>query len=149
MDYEKKARDVLHDHNLKATRPRVRILAYLMSHHDHPTVEMLNAAINDDQKKLATIYNTLNSLEEIGVVIEIKNGDNSTHYDYFEKPHFHIICTNCGTISDVFYPNFGQIKQQMQNEARSQTGYTISRSHVEMYGLCPNCQRKLATQKEA
>lgn len=101
----------------------------------------------DEQSSKATIYNTLNSLISVGIVIEIKNGDNSTHYDYFVEPHFHIICKNCGKISDVFYPNFDAIEEKMKEKAQEQTGYLASSSHLEIYGLCPNCQEKLNIKK--
>lgn len=142
---ENPAKELLHKNHLKATKPRIKILSYLISNHNHPTAEMLfNDLAKDDQLSKATIYNTLNSLISVGIVIEIKNGGNSTHYDYFVKPHFHIICKNCGKISDVFYPNFDSIEEKMKNEAEKQTDYIASSSHLEIYGLCPNCQKKLS-----
>lgn len=137
-------KELLHEHNLKATKPRIMILDYLMKHHNHPTVETIANELVYEHLNKATIYNTLNSLIKIGIVIEIKNGDNSTHYDYFMKPHFHIICKKCGKISDVFYPDFDQIENRMRSEAEKQTGYIASSSHLEIYGLCPNCQKKNA-----
>ncbi|MGO2952132.1 MAG: Fur family transcriptional regulator [Lactobacillus sp.] len=142
MDYIAKATEVLHQFKLKATRPRVAILAYLMTHHNHPTVEVIAQQLHGDGKKLATIYNTLQLLEQHGVVIELRNGDHSTHYDYFSHPHFHIICAKCGKIADVEYPNADRVETQMLAEAKKQTGYISQWSHVEIYGLCPVCQRK-------
>lgn len=140
----KTAKELLHEHNLKATKPRLMILDYLMKHHNHPTVDIIaNELTNSDHLNKATIYNTLNSLINVGIVIEIKNGDHSSHYDYFIKPHFHIICKNCGKISDVFYPNFDQIENQMRLEAEKQTAFITSSSHLEIYGLCPECQKEL------
>jgi Fur family peroxide stress response transcriptional regulator len=136
------AKDILHDHHLKATRPRQKILEYLMEHHNHPTVDTIYTDLaHDQQLNKATIYNTLNTLISVGIVIEIKNGDNSTHYDFFMKPHFHIICKNCGKISDVFYPNFDQIENKMRVEAEKQTGFNAFSSHLEIYGLCSECQK--------
>lgn len=141
---EKQAEELLHEHHLKATMPRLRILLYLMTHHNHPTAETIYQDIAGDKPTYrATIYNTLNTLVNVGVIIEIKNGDSSSHYDYFVKPHFHIICTNCGKIADVFYPNFNTIENKMCTEAEKQTGFITSKSHIEIYGLCPDCQKKL------
>lgn len=115
-----------------------------MAHHNHPTVDTIYSDLTQNtQLNKATIYNTLNTLISVGIIIEIKNGDNSTHYDFFLKPHFHIICKNCGKISDVFYPNFDQIENKMRAEAEKQTGFVASSSHLEIYGLCPNCQKKM------
>lgn len=134
---------LLHEHHLKATKPRILILDYLMKHHNHPTVEMIETGLmTSKQVNRATIYNTLNSLISTGIVIEIKNGDHSSHYDFFIKPHFHIICKKCGKIADVFYPNFDQIENKMREEAEKQTGYITSTSHIEIYGICPECQKK-------
>lgn len=143
-----KAKELLHVHNLKATKPRLMILDYLMKHHNHPTVDTIAKELTDNNHlNKATIYNTLNSLIKVGIVIEIKNGDNSTHYDFFIKPHFHIICKNCGKISDVFYPDFDQIENKMRSEAEKQTGFITSSSHLEIYGLCPECQKR-ATKRQ-
>ena len=130
-------------HHLKATKPRIKILEYLMAHNNHPTVDTIFTELaQDEQLNKATIYNTLNTLINVGIVIEIKNGDNSSHYDYFIKPHFHIICKNCGKISDVFYPDFDKIENKMRYEAEKQTGFIASSSHLEIYGLCQNCKNK-------
>lgn len=140
--------ELLHEHNLKATKPRIKILSYLMKHHNHPTVDTIyKDLIGQSQLNKATIYNTLNSLITVGIIIEIKNGDNSTHYDYFVKPHFHIICKKCGRISDVIYPNFNEIEDKMRNAAQSQTGFIASSSHLEIYGLCPDCQKSNLEKK--
>lgn len=146
---ELKATDLLHQHQLKATKPRLKILNYLMENHNHPTADMIYRALvaEDDHLNRATIYNTLNSLIEVGIVIEIKNGDNSSHYDFFVEPHFHIICKNCGKIADVFYPNFDEIENKMRENAEEQTGYITSSSHLEIFGICPSCQAKLKHKK--
>ncbi|MBC6356327.1 transcriptional repressor [Lactobacillus helsingborgensis] len=135
------AEKLLRSHHLKATKPRLKILEYLMAHHNHPTAATIYNAISGAEPTYrATVYNTLNKLVETGIVIEIKNGDDSLHYDYFVKPHFHIICKNCGKIADVYYPDFDTIENHMRIEAEKQTGYITSSSHVEIYGLCPECR---------
>ena len=137
------AEDLLRNHHLKATKPRLKILEYLMAHHNHPTAATIFTAISGNEPTYrATVYNTLKKLVDAGIVIEIKNGDDSLHYDYFVKPHFHIICKKCGKIADVYYPNFDSIESHMRTEAERQTGFITSSSHVEIYGICPECQKK-------
>lgn len=136
---------ILHEHNLKVTPQRKGILNYLMTHHNHPTVEMIRSNIVKDMPNLgnATVYNTLNTLVELGLVIEIQNGDGSTHYDYFAHPHFHMICTNCGKIDDVSFDGYMGEEKLLRENAEKETGYLTSKSHLEIYGICPNCQKKL------
>ncbi|CCI85902.1 ferric uptake regulator [Lactobacillus pasteurii DSM 23907 = CRBIP 24.76] len=143
-----KATDLLHQHNLKATKPRLRILNYLIENHNHPTADMIYKDLSQETDPLnrATVYNTLNSLIAVGIVIEIKNGDNSSHYDFFVEPHFHIICKSCGRIADVYYPHFDEIEDTMRSNAEKQTGFKTSSSHLEIFGLCPDCQQKEASR---
>lgn len=148
INFHNEAEKLLREHHLKVTKPRLKILEYLMQHHNHPTAAMVFTAISENKPTYrATVYNTLNKLVEAGIVIEIKNGDESLHYDYFVKPHFHIICNKCGKIADVYYPDFGTIENHMRTEAEKQTGFIASTSHVEIYGLCPKCQKKTKEKK--
>ncbi len=134
---------LLRDHHLKVTKPRLKILQYLMSHHNHPTAATIFAAISGQEPTYrATVYNTLNKLVDEGIVVEIKNGDDSLHYDFMVEPHFHIICKQCGKIADVYYPDFATIEKKMQLEAEKQTGFVTSTSHLEIFGICSDCQEK-------
>ncbi|WEV40450.1 Fur family transcriptional regulator [Lactobacillus sp. ESL0684] len=147
-DYEAQAHNLLRKHHLKVTKPRCKILVYLMTHHNHPTAATIYQAIgNGHSTYRATVYNTLKKLVDAGIIIEVKNGDNSSHYDYFVKPHFHIICMQCGKIADVVYPNFAQIENEMRQEAEQQTGFVTSTSHLEIFGLCTDCQQKVQKNK--
>lgn len=136
---------ILKDHQLRVTPQRHLILEYLMTHHNHPTVETIRQALGTKLPNLgvATVYNTLNTLVNIGVVLELQNGDGSAHYDYFGTPHYHVICTNCGRITDVTYPGFSEDEKKIEAKAGAASGYLISGNHMEVYGLCPDCQQKL------
>ncbi|PWG00100.1 Fur family transcriptional regulator [Levilactobacillus bambusae] len=138
------ATKILQDNHVRVTAQRRVILNYLMTHHNHPSVEMIatdfqRAGLN---LSVATLYNTLNLFVDLGIVIELPS-DNGVHYDYFGRPHYHVICENCGKITDVFSPRFPEIERDLEEEAARETGYEISGSHVEVYGLCPDCQAKL------
>ena len=138
------AAKIIRAHGLKRTPQRLKILIYLMTHHNHPTAEMIfnDISLSDEKTGIATVYNTLNTFVDLGFVIEINNGsDGSTHYDFFAKPHFHVICTNCGKIADVEYTNFDKIESKMRQETEKQTGYITRSSHIKIYGLCPDCQK--------
>lgn len=147
-DYLNKAEYLLREHNLKVTKPRLKILEYIMSNHNHPTAANIFEAISGSEPTYrATVYNTLNKLVDAGIVVEIKNSDDSLHYDYFVEPHFHIICKQCGKIADVYYPDFETVENHMRAEAEKQTGFVTSTSHLEIFGICPDCQKKIEKNK--
>ncbi|MFD1548762.1 Fur family transcriptional regulator [Levilactobacillus fuyuanensis] len=139
------ALQTLKDHHVRVTPQRQIILTYLVTHHNHPSVETIFNALASQLPNLsmATVYNTLNLLVDLGVVIELPNDNGGLRYDFYGRPHYHVICENCGKITDVFAPDFPQIEQRLNDEAAAQTGYMITSNHVEVYGLCPECQQKL------
>ena len=140
-----RALDLLRDHKVRLTPQRRTILEYLITHHTHPSVEMIYDDLkgNVDNISMATVYNTLKLLVDYNLVIELKNGDGSTHYDYFGHPHYHVVCDNCGKITDVFDEHFSEINREMAEMTRKKTHYLVTGNNIEVHGLCPECQRKL------
>ena len=144
-DINEQTKAVLKEYHLRVTEQRQIIISYLASHHNHPSVEMIREGLIKKNVKLgpATIYNTLNTFVDHGIVIELKNGDGSTHYDYFENHHYHAICTHCGKIADINFPEFNRIEHELETKAAEQAGYLMTGNHFEVYGICLACQAKL------
>ena len=136
---------LLKEHRVRLTPQRKTILKYLIDHHTHPSVEMIYSDLkeHDDSISIATVYNTVRLLVDYHLVIELKNGDGSTHYDYFGRPHYHVVCDNCGKITDVFASQFTDLTKELGQITCEQTHYLVTRSDIEVHGLCPDCQAKL------
>ena len=68
---------------VRLTPQRKEILSYLISHHTHPTVEMIfdDLKKQDQQISMATVYNTVKLLVDYQLVIELQSNDESVHYD--------------------------------------------------------------------
>lgn len=132
---------------VRMTPQRKFILEYLITHHNHPTVETIYAGVDNKlpNLSLATVYNTLKLLVENDLVIELPATENDTslHYDYFGVPHFHAICENCGKITDIFVDEYKNINQNLINLTKQQSGYWVNNSQFEVYGYCSECQKKL------
>jgi len=127
----------------KMTNQRKTILQYLANQHTHPTVDMIHQGLADEgqQISVATIYNTLEMLQEVNLVLVIDSDvDGKQHFDYFGNPHYHAVCTNCGLITDGDQFDMSQLTKIASEE----TGYRVTGYHVEVQGLCPACQKKLA-----
>jgi Fur family peroxide stress response transcriptional regulator len=107
---------------------------------DHPTAEQIFAQVQAEfpMTSLATVYNTLSLLKEMGAVLEIGLGHGSMHYDGLHpEPHPHLICTQCHTILDADLPELHQL-----GEALSQaTGFQITSHRFDFFGICPQCQQ--------
>ena len=137
-----RAAHILKEHGIKSTPQRQAILSCLLTSTAHPTIDMIYDYVkkNGLGVSLATVYNTLELLLKTGIVIEVEN-DNNGHvrYDYYGKPHYHVICTRCNRIVDVFDDSF----RQFESAAKQATGFKVENSQYEVYGLCPDCQRAL------
>ena len=136
--------DHLRQHHIRITPQRKLILEYLIKEKNHPTVETIFNDLNQQEPNmsLATVYNTLNLLVKQGLVLELNSSDDGIHYDYNGRPHFHVMCINCKKIIDVTYPDYPQDLAKIDRIAAEKTGFKIINNHVEVEGLCEDCQQK-------
>ncbi|MBS5793826.1 MAG: Fur family transcriptional regulator [Lachnospirales bacterium] len=129
----------LKNNNLKVTPQRLTIYSYLYHNHIHPSAETIYNNIKDQNPtiSLATVYKTLKSLKDSGLVQEINVGEDSFRYDVQITPHSHIICTKCNSILDYFpKENFiDDIKANISKE----TDFELNSHQMYFYGVCKNC----------
>lgn len=125
----------------RLTPQRLAVLKILSSSSAHPTAEQIYAQVKVDfpTTSLATIYKTLALLQEEGEILELGFGDGSNRYDGL-KPyaHPHLICVCCKRILDLEFPVLEELSKTMEQEY----GYQIISHRLDIYGICPNCQRQ-------
>lgn len=129
-----------HNH-MRITPQRKAILLYLIQSRHHPTVEEIYHDLLPEHPSmsLATIYNNLKVLIENGLIYEMKFSGVTSRFDFIGHKHYHIICDLCGRIADVQSINLSFIQQPVLE----QTGYTVHHNHLEIHGICPECQLNL------
>ena len=133
----------LHDSGCRITPQRLCILRALVESNTHPSAEEIYAQVRlvSPTTSLATVYKTLDTLRDLGEVLELQPGDGRQHYDGVRPSfHPHVICTQCGEIRDVEIAGLSGLPAQ----AQSASGYEIQTPRVEFYGLCPVCQTQNA-----
>lgn len=126
--------------NLKLTPQRIAVYKILKNTKAHPSAEMIYDAlkVNYPTMSLATVYKTLNTLVNVGLIQELNVGESSFRYDANAEPHPHIICVNCNKVDDVE----GADVSEINNMIKGHTDYEVLCSKVYYYGLCPNCRQK-------
>lgn len=87
---------------LKATAPRLLILAALEGDRSHPTAEELFERLRraHPSLSLSTVYNTLESFLHSGLCQRV-NVDGSLRVDGVNDVHDHAICRRCGRVFDI------------------------------------------------
>ncbi len=132
--------DKLREAGCRLTPQRLALIEMLSGTDEHPSAAQLYDNLHERFPTMsrATIYKTLNVLKELGEVLEMGFGADDNRYDGASTyPHAHIICTRCRQIIDADLMPVPGLTQQVAERS----GYRITGSRVEFYGLCPECQK--------
>ncbi len=95
---------LLVSHGVKPTAQRMVIAAYLAETHCHPTAEDIRKAVASQlpvAMSRATVYNTLKTLVEAGVIREVVTEAGRTRYDANMTRHHHFVDIRTGAVSDI------------------------------------------------
>lgn len=128
----------LRESGFKLTPQRIAIANYLKGNTYHPTA----ARIYDDLKpqhpsmSMATVYNTLNTMVELGLVHEHKLSKDQVHYDPDLSPHHHFICRECKTVIDI--PESGPLPKVVR-DFQSKTKNRVDSASLVLTGICTHC----------
>jgi len=124
----------LKNRNIRISHQRLKVLEYLMINRSHPNVDQI---YNDLQKEVptlskTTVYNTLNTLIDAGIVRVINIEDNETRYDIISENHGHFKCESCGNIYD-----FNIVIDSFRTEDLDD--FKIKDKAVYFKGICKRC----------
>ncbi len=136
MPCNTKLEDTLRSYGMKASHQRVAILQYLKDVSSHPTADEVYAYLVEEDECLsrATVYNTLNTFRDRGLVQEITIQKNQRRYDGDLTEHGHFLCTQCGVVIDL---------PGDTNNAKNliAQGFSIENIQIFFYGRCPRCNQ--------
>lgn len=90
--------------NLKVTPQRIAVLEALTSLKDHPTAERIKEYVVKNHPNIAvgTIYKTLETFVEKGLVKKVKTEQDFMRYDAILDKHHHLYCEDTERIEDFF-----------------------------------------------
>jgi Fe2+ or Zn2+ uptake regulation protein len=131
--------NLLDSAKLKRTGPRKTILEILLACNRPQTADEIVSAMGNTRPNKVTVYRTLESMVEGGIVHKAFVEERSQHYELADKCtehqcHPHFVCTDCGhtrCLHDVLVP--------MATSAPA--GFIIERQQVRLQGLCPKCNQ--------
>lgn len=132
----KTASERLRSAGYRVTRQRLAVYAFLSTNDSHPTVDDIHSGVKRELPKIsvATVYKSVESLVDIGLVKPIFLGQAATRFDASTEEHAHFRCIACNQIADV---TMKQAPVSMDPLDRCE----ILGSTVEFYGFCASCQR--------
>jgi Fur family ferric uptake transcriptional regulator len=129
----------LRDQHLPATRQRDLVAAIVLTSREHLSVEGIQRQLREGGAHvgLATIYRTLDTLVESGLV---RAHDFGEGFRRFEPMHHgvedgHLICSRCGQVTEFSTKRFERLLPAISDEH----GFHHHRHRVEVHGLCRGC----------
>jgi Fur family ferric uptake transcriptional regulator len=132
---------IIKEKGMKYTEQRAVILQILVNLDDHLNAEDIHKIIQKENPNqnigIATIYRTLNFLEEVKLISSISFGSEGKKYEGNTKEHHdHLICTKCNSIIE-----FLDEQIELRQEKIGQKNNFIIEDHtMQIYGICENCQ---------
>jgi Fe2+ or Zn2+ uptake regulation protein len=123
---------------LKATGPRVMLLAALEHDRGHPTAEQLyeNLRLDHPSLSLSTVYQTLDAFIRTGLCRRVSDTGDCLRVDGTPPNHDHAICRTCGMIFDIDR----QLFPRPAPPALLPHGLTVTGLRVEYDVICASCQ---------
>jgi len=110
----------------------------------HPTVEVIWAEVarRIPAVSLKTVYQTLNDLATMGVVMHLDIGTGSARFDTNTERHQHVICNRCGRVWDVYVDlteEWIEAKLPSQLPQELDGRFFVSSSDLVVRGVCGTC----------
>ena len=124
---------------LRLTSQRRAICEFLANTDRHPSAYQIfeSLATTHPDISRATVYNTLNTLQELGAIVELSFGSDHTHYETNPAPHVNLICLRCHRIIDYHGdPGIDALAQRVLAE----TGFQTAAAKIDLVGFCEECR---------
>lgn len=126
---------LLHEAKVRASVHRLAVLRYVVDKRTHPTADEIYTSVSADFPSLsrATVYNSLHTLADNGILRELEIEAGSTRYDFaLQPPHGHFICKCCRRIYDMEIP--GDLGAVVAD------GFLAHSVDLYAKGICPECR---------
>ncbi len=140
MDIKKRLQDfeeVYRKEGLKITHQRFEIFKELLNSQDHPSVEKLYRRLLQKLPTISldTVYRTLTTLEQHGLVSRVQTQESQTRYEGRIDNHHHVICKKCGKITDFHWEllDAAALPDEIGKWGR------IEQKTITLHGLCQEC----------
>jgi len=126
-------------HGLKLTHQRMEVFRELAGTEEHPDAEMIYQSVSRRVPAISrdTVYRTLATLEEHGLVHKAEILASRGRYDANMDRHHHFVCTECGLVRDFYSERLDELPIPKSVKTLGQ----VESAHVQLRGICATCAR--------
>jgi Fur family transcriptional regulator, ferric uptake regulator len=132
-------REQLHERGMRWTPQRRSILEVLGETRGHVTAGELveRCRAQNPDVTPSTVYRTLDTLEEMGLVIHSHGPDGREEYHVGpDSEHAHLQCDSCGRTWELGAAETAPLQDQI----RRGRGFEVAVSHLTITGRCAGCE---------
>lgn len=136
--------DFLRARGLRRMASRIQVVAVLEPVNGHLTVAEIHRRVRaclppgTQPPDVATIYRTVTTLVEQGVLHALTLDGGVTTYGLATAPHHHAVCTRCGSIIEV---PARQLSSALEHAMAGSSFALSEAAGLTLRGLCPRCQQ--------
>lgn len=138
---------VCREAGMRVTPQRQAIYEEVAKTEDHPDAETVFKRVRKRMPtvSLDTVYRTLASLEELGLLARVEAFCERTRFDANMDSHHHFICVRCGLVRDFQSKSADRVRVP---SAVEQWG-RVDNVHVQVRGVCSECIDREKKRKKA
>ncbi|GGK15173.1 transcriptional repressor [Caldalkalibacillus thermarum] len=135
----------LHAHNYKLTPQREATVRVLLEHQDdHLSAEDVYLLVKEKAPEigLATVYRTLELLNDLNIIHKLNFGDGVARYEFraegAERHHHHLICVQCGAVDEIME----DLLKNVEHKVEKDFNFKILDHRLIFHGICHRCQEQ-------
>lgn len=142
MDAKDKFERFVLEKGLRHTAQRQKILGVFLSMERHLTVQELYDRVRKKHKGIgyATVARTVKLMSGAGICRAVDFGDGVQRFEhkFGHEHHDHLICRKCGRFVEIYSRKL----ESLQQELVIKHGYIQEHHKLDIFGVCPRCQKK-------
>jgi len=129
----------LRESGFKVTPQRLAVCKIILTSKDHPTADEIYEKVKKRHPtmSLATVYQTLHLLSEIGLLQELGFSNSISRYEPDTSPHINIVCVKCGKIEDYKAESVEKLWALIVKEL----GFKPVGQRLDIYRCCDRCAK--------
>ncbi len=132
------ALELLRANGGRVTTQRRIVIEGLLDAPPHPSAEDVAAQVAAvaPEIHLSTVYRTLATLTELGVITHVHLDHGRSVYHFADQARPHLVCRSCGSVAHLDERTFDAVRERVEDA----TAFRLGHGHFAWSATCPRCQ---------
>ena len=142
-DLTQQCRQLLVDHNIPITRPRIVLLEILLKNKGPLKVEDV-IKLSEGKLAVSSLYRIINMLKNLNLITEFQTPENTKVIELSgikDEHHHHIFCKSCGAVEDFELND--TLEKNLEKEIQlieSSHHISVVSHSLELFSICNRCK---------